>query len=154
MIRHISAFVAVVALSLSAVACAASPESDSDSASASASQDVSAASNGKFELFKGTDGDFYFRFVAANGETVLSSEGYTTKANATNGINAVIADAPDTHNVDVLESTNDKFYFVVKSPNGEIIATSQMYTTKASAQRGALTVRQLTRAISDETTTN
>jgi uncharacterized protein YegP (UPF0339 family) len=149
MIRHVTAFVAVVALSLSAVACAGSPDE-----AATTSQDVSATSNGKFELFKGTDGDFYFRFVAANGETVLQSEGYTTKASATSGIDAVIADAPDTHNVQVLESTSSKFYFVVKAGNGEIIATSQMYATKASAQRSALTVRQLTRAISDDTATN
>lgn len=34
---------------------------------------------------------------------------------------------------DLSKSKNDKFYFNVKSGNGEIILTSEMYEAKASA---------------------
>jgi uncharacterized protein YegP (UPF0339 family) len=151
MIRNISALVAIVALSLSTVACA-SNENEADS-TAAAAQDISASavSNGKFELFTGTDGDIYFRFVASNGQKLLQSEAYTTKASAEKGVDSVVANAPDTHNVHVLESTSSQFYFVVDGDNGEVIATSQMYASKSDAQRGALTVRQLTRVIADQT---
>lgn len=43
----------------------------------------------KFELFKGTNGLFYFRLKAENGEKIAQSEGYTTKQGALNGIAAV-----------------------------------------------------------------
>ena len=149
MIRYISALVAVVALSLSTVACSAQNENEADTTGA-ASQDVSAAAaNAKFEIFTGADGDYYFRFVAANGEKLLQSESYTTKANAQKGVNAVIAEAPDTHNVDILESTSSEYYFVVKSTNGQVLATSEMYASKENAERGARAVRDLTRIIGD-----
>ena len=32
--------------------------------------------NPKFQVFKGKNDQFYFRLVAANGEKVLTSEGY------------------------------------------------------------------------------
>lgn len=43
----------------------------------------------KFELYKGKDGQYYFRLKAGNGETIAVSEGYTTKASAKNGIASV-----------------------------------------------------------------
>ena len=45
--------------------------------------------NPKFQIFKGKDGQFYFRLRAANGEIICSSEGYTTKQSAEKGIAAV-----------------------------------------------------------------
>lgn len=44
---------------------------------------------GKFELFKSSNGTYYFRLKAPNGEIIASSEGYSTKHNALNGIDAV-----------------------------------------------------------------
>ncbi len=42
-----------------------------------------------FEVFKATNGNFYWRLKAANGEILCHSEGYTVKQNAFNGIDAV-----------------------------------------------------------------
>jgi uncharacterized protein YegP (UPF0339 family) len=36
----------------------------------------------RIELFRGTDGKWYFRFVAANHEIVATSEAYTSKVDA------------------------------------------------------------------------
>jgi len=44
---------------------------------------------GKFELYKSPNGQFRFRLRAGNGEIIAVSEGYTTKAAASNGIRSV-----------------------------------------------------------------
>jgi uncharacterized protein YegP (UPF0339 family) len=36
----------------------------------------------RIELFKGEDGKWYFRFIAANNEIVATSEAYTNKVDA------------------------------------------------------------------------
>lgn len=145
MIRHILALVAVIALSLSTVACAAQNDDEAPAAESAANDLV--AQSAKFDVFVGADGDYYFRFVAANGETLLRSEGYTTRQGADNGIDSVVANAPDTRNVEILESSDGQFYFTVKAANSEIIAVSEMYSTKSNAERGARTVRALAREI-------
>ena len=43
---------------------------------------------GKFVIKKSTTG-YYFVLKAGNGETIATSEGYTTKAAAKNGIDSV-----------------------------------------------------------------
>jgi len=47
----------------------------------------------KFELFKGTVGQFRFHLKAANGEIIAASQGYTSKAAAQNGIDSIKANA-------------------------------------------------------------
>jgi len=44
---------------------------------------------GKFEIFTGANGLFYFHLRADNGEIIAASQGYTTKQSAENGIAAV-----------------------------------------------------------------
>lgn len=44
---------------------------------------------GKFEIFKGKDGQYYFHLKADNGQIVAASEGYTTKQGAQIGIAAI-----------------------------------------------------------------
>ncbi|MCH5351492.1 MAG: YegP family protein [Clostridiales bacterium] len=52
--------------------------------------------NPKFEIYLDKAGEYRFRLKAANGEKILASEGYTTKANCKNGINSVVKNAPST----------------------------------------------------------
>lgn len=56
---------------------------------------------GKFEIFKGSNGNYYFRLKAANGQVIAVSEGYTTKQGAQNGIAAVKQTAPSAPVVDL-----------------------------------------------------
>ena len=44
---------------------------------------------GKFEIFTGKNKKHYFRLKATNGETILSSQGYKSKASCLNGIESV-----------------------------------------------------------------
>ncbi|MFC1846503.1 DUF1508 domain-containing protein [Chloroflexota bacterium] len=48
----------------------------------------------KFEIDKDTAGEFRFKLVALNGETIAVSEGYTNKDGALNGIESVKRNAP------------------------------------------------------------
>jgi len=47
-----------------------------------------------FEIVGSKDGQFYVRFVASNGETMVISETYTSKANAQNCIDSVKKNGP------------------------------------------------------------
>ncbi len=49
----------------------------------------------KFEINKDVAGEFRFKLVAVNGETIAVSEGYTTKDNALNGIESVKQNAAE-----------------------------------------------------------
>lgn len=52
-------------------------------------------SNPKFELYKDRKGEFRFRLKARNGETILTSEGYSSKEGCKGGIASVGKNAPD-----------------------------------------------------------
>ncbi|MBQ9976694.1 MAG: YegP family protein [Clostridia bacterium] len=49
----------------------------------------------KFELYEDKAGEFRFRLKAKNGEVIATSEGYTSKNGALNGIESVKENAPD-----------------------------------------------------------
>ncbi len=50
--------------------------------------------NPKFEIFQDKRGSFRFRLKAANGEIIVTSEGYTAKSSCKNGIESVKKNAP------------------------------------------------------------
>jgi uncharacterized protein YegP (UPF0339 family) len=55
---------------------------------------------GKFEIKK-SEGQYTFVLKAGNGEIIATSERYTTKAAARNGIDSVKANASDAQTVDL-----------------------------------------------------
>src|SRR5687768_3168009 len=96
---------------------------------------------GKFVITKRTNGEFQFNLKAGNGQTILSSEGYSTKANCDNGIESVRKNSQDDSKFDRKTSTNGKFYFNLKATNGQIIGTSEMYETEANRDNGTDSVK-------------
>jgi len=105
-------------------------------------QDVT-QSTGRFELFKGEDGEHYFQLIAANGEQLLRSEGYVGLSGAKNGIESVKNNAADIENFKILEAVNGEYYFNLVAGNHQIIATSETYVTRAGAEQGAETVKRV-----------
>ncbi len=91
---------------------------------------------GKFIIKKRTNGEFQFNLVANNGQNILSSEGYTTKANCENGIASVRKNSQDENKFDSKTSSNGKFYFNLKATNGQIIGTSEMYESQSGRNNG------------------
>ena len=80
---------------------------------------------GKFVNTIRKNGEFQFNLKADNGQVILSSEGYTTKAARDNGIESVRNNAPDDNRYDRKRSSNDKYYFNLKATNGQVIGTSE-----------------------------
>ena len=62
-------------------------------------------SEGKFTLFKGSNGQFYFNLRAVNNQIILHSEEYATKRNAMKGIASVKRYAPVAELVDLTTVT-------------------------------------------------
>lgn len=95
----------------------------------------------KFEITKRTNGEFQFNLKAGNGQIILTSEGYTTKTACENGIQSVKNNAPTDSRYERKTSSNDKFFFNLKATNGQIIGTSQMYTSEQGRENGIDSVK-------------
>ena len=95
----------------------------------------------KFELFRGKDDQFYFRLKTRNGETILASEGYTSKAGCQNGIEFVKTNAPDDSRYAKKIYSDDHYYFLLVAPNGETIGRSELYTTEGARENGIQSVK-------------
>jgi len=91
---------------------------------------------GKFTIYTGKDDQFRFNLKAGNGEKVLQSEGYKSKAGCQNGVASVQKNAAEEGRFEQRESSNGKHYFVLKAGNGEIIGTSEMYESQQACQNG------------------
>lgn len=89
-----------------------------------------------FELNKAKDGSFYFNLKAANGQTILKSEMYTTKAAAENGIESVKKNAAEAKRYEEKKNAKGEPYFVLKAGNGQVIGTSQGYSSEAACKAG------------------
>lgn len=98
-----------------------------------------------------------FDLKATNGQVIATSEVYTTEAACRNGIASVQKNAPVANVEDqtvenfeavahpkfeMYEDKGGEFRFRLKARNGEIIATSEGYKTKASCENGIESVRK------------
>lgn len=97
---------------------------------------------GKFVITKRTNGEFQFNLKAGNGQTILTSEGYTTKAACTNGIESVKTNSQDDGRFDRKEAKNGKPYFNLKASNGQIIGSSEMYESVSARENGIESVKK------------
>ncbi len=97
--------------------------------------------SGKFERYTDTAGEYRFRLKAGNGENILASEGYKAMQGCDNGINSVKENAPDDSKYDRKETSVGKYMFNLKAGNGEIIGTSQSYTSASGRDTGIESVK-------------
>ncbi len=96
---------------------------------------------GWFELSNSSDGQFRFVLKAGNGEIILTSELYKTKASAENGIASVQKNCADDARYEKKEASNGKFHFNLKAANHQIIGSSQMYAAVQSRDNGIESVK-------------
>lgn len=97
-----------------------------------------------------------FDLKAGNGEVIATSEVYTTEAACLKGIQSVknnsVGEIEDQTvenyekvkhpKFEVYEDKAGEFRFRLKAKNGEIIATSEGYKTKASCMNGIASVKK------------
>ena len=97
---------------------------------------------GKFVKQTAKNGQFYFNLKAGNGEVILSSEMYTTKAARDNGIESVRKNAPLDQRYEKKEAKNGKFHFNLKASNGQVVGSSEMYASTAGRDNGIESVKK------------
>ncbi|MCF3111370.1 YegP family protein [Niabella sp. CC-SYL272] len=97
---------------------------------------------GKFVITKRANGEFQFNLKAGNGQVILTSEGYTTKAACDNGIASVKKNASDDASYDRKTSSNGKPFFNLKAGNGQVIGKSELYESEAARENGIESVKK------------
>jgi uncharacterized surface protein with fasciclin (FAS1) repeats/uncharacterized protein YegP (UPF0339 family) len=123
---------------------------------------VATNSTGVFEVITDVAGRIRFHLKAANGQIIAVSQSYGTKENALKGIASIQKNAPIAKTADltlggpvperqpgiaqdpVFEiqcNAPDKFRFHLIAANGQIVAVSQSYLSKKSAENGIASVK-------------
>ena len=112
---------------------------------------------GKFEIKVNDKGNYSFALKAGNGEIIAVSQKYASLATCKKGIDsvrrcAVAAKIEDQTVEDYTAVTNPKFEiykdkagefrFRLKARNGEVIATGEGYSSKASCNNGIESIRK------------
>ena len=98
--------------------------------------------SGKFEVTRSSSGKFMFNLKADNGQVVLTSQLYESKASALQGVDSVQANALLDERFERLTSTVDQPYFTLKAANGQVIGRSQMYASTQSMENGIASVKK------------
>lgn len=96
---------------------------------------------GWFELSNSSDGQFRFVLKAGNGEVILTSELYKTRAAAQNGIASVQTNSGLDERYERKAAANGKPFFNLKAANHQIIGNSQMYSSEAARDNGIASVK-------------
>ncbi len=91
---------------------------------------------GKFEVKTAKSGQTHFNLLAGNGQVILQSEMYESKASALNGIESIKKNADDADRFERLVSKSGKPYFVIKAGNHQVIGQSQQYESDAGRDNG------------------
>jgi uncharacterized protein len=94
-----------------------------------------------YQISPTTNSKFMFNLKAENNQVILTSQVYEQKQSAHTGIESVQANGSDAKNFELKTSTANEPYFVLKAQNGEIIGTSQMYSSAAAAEGGIASVQ-------------
>lgn len=95
-----------------------------------------------FLVSKRKNDEFQFVLKAGNGQVILASEGYSTKAACENGIESVRKNSQVDERFDKLESKNGKHYFNLKASNGQIIGVSELYESTSARDNGIESVKK------------
>jgi uncharacterized protein len=91
---------------------------------------------GKFEVKTAKSGQTHFNLLAGNGQIILQSEMYESKASALNGIESIKKNAGNADRFERLVSKSSKPYFVIKAGNHQVIGQSQQYESEAGRDNG------------------
>lgn len=95
---------------------------------------------GKFEITTRKNGEFQFNLKATNGQVILTSQGYATKANCLNGVESVKKNSADETRFDKKVASDGRPFFNLIATNGQIIGTSQMYANETNRDNGIASV--------------
>ena len=95
---------------------------------------------GKFEIKTIKNGEYQFNLKATNGQVILTSQGYKTKATCLNGVESVKKNSQDEKRFEVKQAANGKPFFNLMATNGQVIGSSQMYANELNMKNGIASV--------------
>src|SRR5687767_258047 len=95
-----------------------------------------------YVVTKTSNNQFRFVLKAENGEVILHSETYEQKSSAQQGIISVQANSTHEERFDRKLASDGRHYFNVKAGNGQVIATSEMYSSEAAREAGIAAVKE------------
>ena len=96
---------------------------------------------GIFVIKKRNNGEFQFNLKASNGQVILTSEGYSTKSGCLIGRDSVKVNSPYDSRYERRISSNGKYFFNLKSSNGQVIGTSELYEGSSGRENGIESVK-------------
>ena len=96
---------------------------------------------GSYELKQNGKGQWCFTLKAGNGQVILTSENYESRAGAENGIASVQKNSPLDERYDRKVAKDGSPYFCLKAANHQVIGMSQMYSSEAARDNGIESVK-------------
>jgi len=116
---------------------------------------LSKKTDGYYRVTKNTEAiqPYHWVLVAPNHEVILTSENYSSKQMALKGIESVKVNCPYDENYDRLVARDGSPYFNLVAQKGEIIGTSEMYSSDDARDAGIEAVKKYGRdaEVHDET---
>jgi len=98
----------------------------------------------KFEVWQSPKNKkYYFNLKARNGQVILSSQGYANKAGCKNGVKSVMTNCDNDKLYERKTAKNGKQHFNLLAKNKQIVASSQMYASKATMEKGIRAVKRV-----------
>lgn len=108
----------------------------------------------KYVIRKATNGQFWWVLKAGNGETILTSETYTTKQSCLDGVASSKLNIYD-GNFNRLTSVRNEPYFTQIAGNFQTLGTSEMYSSIYAREAGIGSVKRNARmAVIEDLTQN
>lgn len=96
---------------------------------------------GKFVINMDKGNKFRFNLKAENGEIILSSQGYVSKSSCENGIESVRKHSRDDTMFERNKAPHGSPYFNLKASNGQVIGTSERYSSTSAMETGIVSVK-------------
>jgi len=97
---------------------------------------------GKFEVYKDKAGEYRFRLKAANGQNILTSEGYGKKTSCMNGVESVKKNSQNPDRIVKKTTPSGKYRFNIIASNGQVVGASQNYDSESGCRSGMKSVAE------------
>ena len=96
---------------------------------------------GRYKLKPAKGGQFMFNLLAGNHQVILTSESYTERSGALNGIKSCQTNSQKDAMFERKVAKDGSPYFVLKSGNGQTIGKSEMYSSNSAMENGIKSVK-------------
>lgn len=97
---------------------------------------------GKFVINRAANGDLNFSLKDDNFQILLTSKMYSSRPACFNDIESVRTNCSEDNRYERKKTVDNKHYFVLMGPNGEIIGKSEMFSSLPHMEYGIKSVKE------------